>query len=1625
MTSDVQKNIEFSLKLSGVDPKSLNPLLEGFKNLDNIIKGTQKSIDSFQTTIKNLKTPASFATFAKNFNKINEIKLKDLGPLTTNLQKLSKIQGLPNIGAFVNNVIKLSSVSFASLSTLSKNLKAVATVDVSATVAKIRSLDTALRALEKQGGLTSFARFATDIRSMRSALDNAKASVNQMADATRHIAITTDNARQKMRGFADKIRTVVDFRLISEGIIALKTALSEGVTAIIEYDQSLKDLQAITGATSIEVNQMGDKILEVASRTKFSASEVAAGMRTLGQAGFTATESIQTMQGVADLATGTLSDMSQTVDLVTTAMRVFHIDASRSTEVVDTFANAVNRSKLTVEKLRTSMNYVGPIAQSANITFQELSAAMMVLANSGIRASTIGTSLRQVFSQLVSPSEKFEKAASKAGVSMADLDPLSKSLSTVLANLNLVLKDTGTAFEIFGKRGASAALSLTNTENDYNGMLSTVSRTGTAAEQASIQMEGLGVSFKNLRDKLGNLAISFGKGGISYALKLFVDAARNTVDAVDALANTIGGRLIIALTTVTTAVIGLTAGLAGLRILLLNSVFVKFSSYMFSAATALKSAALAGSLLQAALNPIVWIITTLSVIGVSLFYKLKKGAEEAAESSIALAGKYDTLEKRVKDYRIETANLAKGSIELKNASLRLRQELIEVARSEDDVADAALSAANSINPLSGEFEDGKDKLYEFQDQLNKFKTDTLVQAINQATTALFEEAESIDTWWTTFRGRYMQITNGIIGLPRLLGSQIWNQLVTNNPEEAKKAAENYAKMWNTWGNGVEVARKVSKAINEQKITWVEFSKILQDWQTSGEVLVDPQLKLIEYGKKINEIANDYISKLIETNKIGLDDESLIAAAKEAGFLNFELQIVLEKIRALREESPKTFANIIEKWKIDDFNLSSFTDAFLLDGGTIKKNNQEIIQEIESEIEDLIKEYDLLEEKKREAILTNNNDFSFWENYEREKTKLLEKGEKIRLKLTQNAELQKLRQYIQATEKFKQAEKKALEESSKGTEVNQRLLASRMEKIWKDYQKNIKEILNPEISDAEALQNYKIELKTRKNLLEEHLLSLERMENISDENKAKRREEIELAYYQDAVRIAENYRDQINPMQDKDEYEKRNIAVLEAMQRFNKQRIKLETTTLEISKNLQKERITNLMQLNESIYNSALSKQANALKLFEKELEASYKNNEITIKEYYEKQRDLQNKNFDLERDALLDQKEKKVQNLKKLEDLTTSLSEKEKIRYQILIYLQEVETQLHALELKRKGTLSDLTVEEQEALDSNKLRITSLLNDIKANKDKAIALNQRLTYEQEFALELQGIRRRHIEELEKLQEKLKGQEDSELKLKQARADQEMEIEKRKAAHEREMYRLRLEQNAQFAGDMATITKGLMDAGIVESKRFFEIYKAFATAEATISAFSAASTAYSKAMKSGNPVFAYIAYAAALAKGLTAVAAISAQQPSFAEGGLIPGSSPHKKADNVKINATAGEYMQPVDTVKAYGVDVMEALRKRLIPPDLLKSWVSNKFSSFPKIPSSSLNFAEGGLIPNVVETSVPPAISINMVNQSSNNLQMKQETPRFDGEKWVIGIILNELDKKGSFSKNLQSALSR
>ena len=427
------------------------------------------------------------------------------------------------------------------------------------------------------------------------------------------------------------MKTIASYGTASAMLYGLTHAFKSGKDEIIEYEQALKNIQAITGATVAELQIMDKVMQDVARETKFSGTEIGQAMVLLGQSGFSAAESVNSIRAVAMLATGTLSDMTQTADLLTTTIRSFNMEAIESNRVSDVMANAINKSKLTLEKLRIAFNYVGAASHQSGVKLEETAAALMMLANNGLRASTMGTGLRQMLAKMVAPTAKVREILEGVGMSLNSINPSVVGFQEALMNLRKVMVDSrgmvdmSKAFEMFGLRGAQAAAVIIKSLGPTGGFqdaLDNVYEVGTAAHMASIQQEGLAIKIKNMADRAKSLAKAMGDAGLVGAIKIFVDTIRMALTGVLAFTDTAGGALVLRLTIITGLVYGLITALRLLKTALLATGFAAMISevgFLTAALTKLKAL-----LAVISSSPILLVSAAIAGVGIALNHLMSR-----------------------------------------------------------------------------------------------------------------------------------------------------------------------------------------------------------------------------------------------------------------------------------------------------------------------------------------------------------------------------------------------------------------------------------------------------------------------------------------------------------------------------------------------------------------------------------------------------------------------------------------------------------------------------------------------------------------------------------------------------------------------------------------------------------------------------------------------------------------------------------------------------------------------------------------------------------------------------------------------------------------------------------------
>lgn len=272
------------------------------------------------------------------------------------------------------------------------------------------------------------------------------------------------------RGIQMSAANAFDFGKELVGGMAKAYQYSAGV-----YDQVFL-ASKMSGANAAQQARLMQVAKEVNEVTPLTAKDIASGERYLAMAGNNV-EQIEKMIGpaakLASIFSMPLGEKGGVADLMTNIMQTFNIPSQNATQVVDQLATAVTSANISLTDLAQSFQYSGAEFRNAKISMGDAAAAIGVLGNQGIQASSAGTALANMMRYLTL-SVTGQKKAGNTMLKSLGIDPASLvdsqgnllRLDKIITMLGDKLRgrrgiDISSAlFNIFGVRGTRAASAL-------------------------------------------------------------------------------------------------------------------------------------------------------------------------------------------------------------------------------------------------------------------------------------------------------------------------------------------------------------------------------------------------------------------------------------------------------------------------------------------------------------------------------------------------------------------------------------------------------------------------------------------------------------------------------------------------------------------------------------------------------------------------------------------------------------------------------------------------------------------------------------------------------------------------------------------------------------------------------------------------------------------------------------------------------------------------------------------------------------------------------------------------------------------------------------------------------------
>lgn len=375
----------------------------------------------------------------------------------------------------------------------------------------------------------------TKTKQAKKALTDVEKIQKRYNKVTLETVRATEALREKRKALTDQVRKERGtfkkagglFRSMTKSILAAGAAMvslraafmvvKNGMKTIVQFEKGMSEVRAITGATIKEFKALQENAILLGSTTSKTALQVAQLQKEYAKLGFTTSEILAATEATIDLSIAAGSDLADSAVVAASTIRGFGLSATETQRVVDVMAKSFTSSALDLEKFKTAMAIAGPVAKASGKSIEFTTARLGILADAGLDASTAGTSLRNMFLELNTKGLTWEQGLEKINNS---------------TNKNV------TALELFGKRGATAALILADNtmkagelEESFN------NAAGAAREMANIMEDNLAGDIEKAKSAWEGfiLGLNDGTGALSKAGRAIVQFGTRAVSSLNIL----------------------------------------------------------------------------------------------------------------------------------------------------------------------------------------------------------------------------------------------------------------------------------------------------------------------------------------------------------------------------------------------------------------------------------------------------------------------------------------------------------------------------------------------------------------------------------------------------------------------------------------------------------------------------------------------------------------------------------------------------------------------------------------------------------------------------------------------------------------------------------------------------------------------------------------------------------------------------------------------------------------------------------------------------------------------------------------------------------------------------------
>ena len=323
-------------------------------------------------------------------------------------------------------------------------------------------------------------------------------------DAFRRELITTENQLKSLEKEAAKSNAAINSfgekmkdtggKLTAAGkaVMPLSAAVAGIGTAAavsaVDFEDAMAKVSTIADTTEIPLDELRSQILSLSSQTGISANEIADNVYNAISAGQKTGDAVNFVTNSTKLAKAGFADAGAALDVLTTILNAYGMEASEVTNVSDMLIQTQNLGKTTVAELSSSMGKVIPTANAYNVQLDQLCAGYAKMTANGVATAESTTYINSMLNELGKSGTKVSDILKeKTGKSFAELMENGESLADVLSVLKESADEQNLSFGDLwssAEAGKAGLILLGDSAEDFNSTLAQMQESTGATETA-------------------------------------------------------------------------------------------------------------------------------------------------------------------------------------------------------------------------------------------------------------------------------------------------------------------------------------------------------------------------------------------------------------------------------------------------------------------------------------------------------------------------------------------------------------------------------------------------------------------------------------------------------------------------------------------------------------------------------------------------------------------------------------------------------------------------------------------------------------------------------------------------------------------------------------------------------------------------------------------------------------------------------------------------------------------------------------------------------------------------------------------------------------------------------------